>query len=111
MPVLVSVSKEERIHASANQIFDMIQMPRDQFDQECFSESSISQETRKSNETQGKGMKVYQFRRYLLKPETPIYNEILRQADECTSRVQEALKQRGDHLTQGALGDRLVALE
>jgi tRNA dimethylallyltransferase len=112
VPVSVSVSKEERILTAAGQIYDMVRMSLDQFDQECFTESSISQQTRSTNEKQGKEMRLYQFRRYLLTPEAPIYSEILQQADECTRRIQESQKRLIlEDQTEGTVGNRLIAFE
>jgi len=93
VPIKISDEKAKRVDDAARIIGDLIQLSRDEYDQQCFAEDSVSAKTMKENEAQGKGMKFYQFKRFILKPGTPELQQVLVEADRCSNQVQ-AKKQR-----------------
>ena len=91
----ISHRKTQRAIAVAKEIERMVQMPRDQFDQlERLSTDSTSSQTRARNEAQGKGMRVYQFRRKILLEDSPIFRKVLEQVNLCTQQFQSNSKKR-----------------
>ena len=86
--VPLSKSKEERVEGAMRQIERMVALPREEYDRERLGEESESAMTRMKNEEQGKKMKFYQFERYILKNGSPELAQALKQADDCTSRLQ-----------------------
>lgn len=108
--VPVDLQRTDRVKETAQTIAHLAGMSREEFDRQwlpspltttdddddpsCQSRRWISQseQTKRSNEEQGKKMKYYTPNRYLLKKDSKEYAEILRQADDCTQRMKEAAK-------------------
>ena len=88
VPVSISEEKDKRVDDAAKVIGDLIKLPREEYDRQCFADDSVSSKTMKENEAQGKGMKFYQFKRFLLKPGTPELEKTLAEADRCTNQLQ-----------------------
>ena len=95
VPVAMEDSKAARVEQAAKAIEGMVRLSRDDYDQQCFAQDSVSTKTRKENEAQGKGMKFYQMKRYKLLPGTPELESALQEADRCTNQLQ-AKKQKAD---------------
>lgn len=88
-PVLLSDSKESRVQHAADTIWNMCQLPRQDYEKELVEDGSLSVRTKRANEAQGKGMKFYQFQSQTLKPGTSEFQLVLQQADECTRRMRQ----------------------
>jgi tRNA dimethylallyltransferase len=95
VPVSVGDEKRKRVKDAAIALEHFINLPRDEFERECFSNDSVSAKTQKANEDQGKTMKFYQFQRYILKPGTSELERALQVADQCTNQLQ-AKKQKSE---------------
>jgi tRNA dimethylallyltransferase len=105
VPVPIAKSKQERVIQAAEAIERMCSLPRDEFELELKSSKddddddlSISEQMKRTNEEQGKGMKFYQFKRHLIKPRSDCYARVMKEADECSRRLRDkpAKKQRKD---------------
>jgi tRNA dimethylallyltransferase len=96
VPVAIKDEKEKRVSEAAKAIQELVKLPREEFDRQCFSEDSVSAKTMKANETQAKGMKFYQFKRYLLKPGTSELANSLADADQCTNQLQAKKRATGN---------------
>ena len=84
-----SETKEERGVQIAKEIERLVQMPRDQFDEEeRLSVQSTSAKTRERNLAQGKGMRVFQFKRSILIEGSSSLDEVMKEADLCTQNFQ-----------------------
>ena len=92
VPVDVQKDKSERVQEAATIIQEMCSLPRAEFEEELLDKTSgdkvpRSAKAKQRNAEQGKGMKFYQFQRYVLKQGTPEYKDLLTQADRCTNRL------------------------
>jgi tRNA dimethylallyltransferase len=88
LPVDVAQPKTDRVEAAALAVERMLRMPREEYDVQRSSEDSVSARARRATELQAKKMKTYQFQRRVLQPGTEALEEVLREADECTRRMQ-----------------------
>jgi hypothetical protein len=88
VPVDVAQPKTDRVEAAALAVERMLRMRREEYDRERASEDSVSAHTRRATELQAKKMKTYQSQRRVLQPGTEALAEALRDADECTRRIQ-----------------------
>ena len=98
VPVSIEEPKAKRVEDAANAIEEMIQLSREDYRERCFAEDSIHAKTIQENEKQGKGMKFYQMKRYILKPGTKELETSLQEADRCTQQLQAKKKKKNaDH--------------
>jgi tRNA dimethylallyltransferase len=88
VPVDVLQPKVDRAEAAARQVDRMIRKSRLEYDAERTSTGSISEQTRRETELQAKRMKTYQRQIHVLRSGSEELASAIRQADECTSRVQ-----------------------
>lgn len=96
VPVDLRHDKSDRVLATASEIDRMISLSREDFDEERLSDVGSSKEARRRNEEQAKGMKTYMFRSQLLKQGSSEMEKVLKEADECTTRLQSKLKRIGE---------------
>lgn len=102
VPVSLSAGKLERVEMATKEIKRMIELPRKEYDDEISpcNDTSISEQTRKKNEEQGKKMKTYHFEPQLLKPGTsPKFESALREADKCTKQFTANQNQQEKYST------------
>jgi tRNA dimethylallyltransferase len=88
VPVALSKDKPERVQSTADEIERLIGLSRDDFDGERLLDTSRSALVRKANEAQGKKMKTYKFERHILKMGSKELEAALKDADECSNRLQ-----------------------
>ena len=102
VPVDLNCEASVRVGNAANLVVQLCQMSREEYEAELSGdkanfakgESSIdaiaglSWRTKQENEAQGKGMKFYTPKRYKLLEGTDVYDAVLKEADDCTSRMQ-----------------------
>jgi hypothetical protein len=96
--VPVDLQRTDRVKETANKIALLSSMSREEFDRQLLPTTtedrsqSLSQsaQTKRDNEEQGKKMKYYTPKRYILKQGSKEYAEIMQQADDCTQRMQRA---------------------
>jgi tRNA dimethylallyltransferase len=93
VPVPVSQVKQDRVNQAAEAIERMCSMDRSEYEKELSSENkdgnvSVSEQTKRVNEEQGKKMKFYNFQRHLITSDSEAFRDALEQADECTRRIQ-----------------------
>jgi tRNA dimethylallyltransferase len=94
VPVSLEATKGERVEAAARMINDMCILSRRDYEEALLpvdtrGEVPLSYQTRLTNEEQGKKMKFYQFQRYKLARGSHAFEFMLKQADECTARINE----------------------
>ncbi|CAJ1943174.1 unnamed protein product [Cylindrotheca closterium] len=92
IPVSLSTIKATRVEEAAAMIRHYCRVSRDEFEKELYSSDSSSSMAKKRNEEQGKGMKLYQFERHILKAGSEEYDECLSQAIQCQKRMQKSKK-------------------
>jgi tRNA dimethylallyltransferase len=96
VPVPLAVKDaSERASVVAEQIQRLLDLPRDEYELERQSPTSISATTRAKNAAQAKGMRVYQLQLQILTPGSPALLDAIAQADLCRHRLQ-AKKPRRD---------------
>ena len=88
VPVVTTQSKDLRNQATAKIIADMCSLSRDDYDRDLFSDTSLSANTKRANEAQGKQMKFYRGKRCILIDASDNLRQILTEADECTAIIQ-----------------------
>lgn len=93
IPVPISEPKQVRVRQATEAIERLCSLPRNEYEQELESTKedgtiTVSEQTKRTNEEQGKRMKFYQFKRHLIKPGSDVFPEVTKQADECTRRLQ-----------------------
>jgi hypothetical protein len=76
------------VQSTADEIERLIGLSRDDFDGERLLDTSQSALARQVNEAQGKKMKTYQFERHVLKMGSKELEAALKDADECSNRLQ-----------------------
>lgn len=86
VPMQLDQEKTARVEATASLVSELLSLSRSDFDKTLTDVTGISHQTRQTNEKQGSKMKVYQFRRQLLKPGTEDLAKVLREAEECRKR-------------------------
>jgi tRNA dimethylallyltransferase len=94
VPVPISQAKQDRVNQAAEAIERMCSMDRNEYEKELLSEKedgtlSMSEQTKRVNEEQGKTMKFYNFQRHLITSGSEASRDAMEQADECTRRIQE----------------------
>ena len=93
VPVAMSQGKQDRVRQAAEAIARMCLMGRDEYEKALLSSEkdgtlSISEQTKRANEEQGKKMKFYKFQRYVITSGSEAFRIAMDQADECTRRIR-----------------------
>jgi tRNA dimethylallyltransferase len=88
VPMDLSKTKAERVQFGAEEMKRLLAMSREEYDRERLDQDSLSAQTRKTNEAQGKKMKTYQFQRYCLVQGSEELVKAMEEADACTQRYQ-----------------------
>jgi len=88
VPVDVGAEKSERVRRTAEEIERMLSLSREEYDAERNSEDGASAIARSENVAQGRKMKLYSFKRHILKPGSRELRDSMAQADQCTHRFQ-----------------------
>lgn len=94
VPVDTAQAKDERAPSVVKELERMIGLSRADFDLMRLDEDSVSARTRRENESQGKKMKTYQFKRHVLEEGSHELKSALAVADECTHRYQSKKPRR-----------------
>lgn len=82
------ITKVQRIEEAAKMIMNFCIMSRKDYEMELRGgELSLSEKTKKLNEEQAKGMRVFLGQRYIFKQGSEELKKILQAADHCTSKI------------------------
>jgi tRNA dimethylallyltransferase len=88
VPVSLDQPKVVRVETAAFEIARLVAMSREDYDKERSQPQGVNETTRRANEAQGKGMRVYQFIRRKLVDNSEALEDVLRRADACRHRFQ-----------------------
>ena len=107
VPIDLMLTKEERVQEAAQWITELSYLSRLEFEAQLLpltdnGNPTISAKTKADNEAQGKKMKFYAPKRYILKRESTEYQEVMKQADKCTARIQQLVRmsEQANEITQ-----------
>ena len=95
VPVSLTMDKKERVKTTASAIQELCQLTREEYEKVRSDNDSVSAKTKQANESQGKGMKFYQFQRHILKPNTKELESAISEAIECINQMNA--KRKRDH--------------
>ncbi len=94
VPVSLQLEKSDRVQAAANAINRLCELSREDYENELFGGDSVSGNTKKQNEDQGKKMKFYIPKRHILTLGSQEYEDVLAEAIECRSSFRSNDKKR-----------------
>ena len=89
VPVTSALGHADRIKSATKEIMRLINLTRNDFDEERTGTESLSSKTRANNEAQGKGMKIYQFKTQILHSGTRERLQSLGEADACVRTLRQ----------------------